>query len=454
MDVHEGEREISVRQVLSDQSLSAEARYEALFQYFLHGFVAFATPNCERVHYPGMASERGYQINGLEGFARTAPLLAAWIFSGRGTTVLDSYTGSSTDLVACLKRGILTGTDSASPAYWGSIANKDQRILEAADIARVLWLTRDHIWKDLTAAERKQIADWLLQVNVMAVWPNNWLQASVIVNYALNALGYGNARDDPRYDQFKANYLDHGWYFDKPLGVDFYNAWGITYDLLWIHLLQPDFDREFILAALAQSAWLTSHLIGPNGIPIVGRSVCYRTAISVPVIADTFIDGSAAGQGRGRRAMDVVWRYFVAHGSLRNGALTQGYFDNDPRFVDRYTGTGSCHLGLRSLVLALMQPRGTAFWTAPEVPLPVEVGDYRLDLPKLGWIVEGRQQTGEITITIPRNVQTVIQPEPYSMLIQWGERITRRPMRPKNITAKYGASVYSSLRPFPIIPSP
>jgi hypothetical protein len=34
--------------------------------------------------------------------------------------------------------------------------------------------------------------------------------------------------------------------------------------------------------------------------------------------------------------MDVVWRYFVAHGCLRNGTLTQGYFEPDPRFVDRY----------------------------------------------------------------------------------------------------------------------
>jgi hypothetical protein len=453
MSAREGAREQAVRQVVLDQSVSAEQRYEALFRYFLDGFVAHATPTFERVQYRGMASVHGYRINGLEGFARTAPLLAAWIHSGRGTIVSDSSSGVSVDLVACLRSGILAGTDRDSPVYWGRIGSKDQRIVEAADIARTLWLTRDFIWRDFTAAQRKQVADWLLQVNAKAVWPNNWLLFSVVVNSALAALGYDSARADPRYDQFKANYLDHGWYYDRPHGVDYYNAWGITYDLLWIHLLRPDFDRDFIRRAVAQSAWLTAHLIGPKGIPILGRSICYRTAISVPVIADAFIDGSAASLGRGRRALDVVWRYFVARGCLRNGALTQGYFGNDPRFVEPYLGPGSSHWGLRSLVLALMQAPGSDFWTVPEVPLPVEVGDYRLDLPKLGWIVTGRREPGEITIRLLANASSTIVPEPYTKRMRWAEWFARQPMRPRNMKAKYRASEYSSARPFPTVPS-
>ena len=451
MDAKEGPQERAVRQALSDTSANAEIRYELLFQYFLHGFITFATQDFERIHYPGMASVRGYRISGLEGFSRTAPLMAAWIYSGRATIITDRYDGSRIDLVKCLKKAMLAGTNPSSPTYWGTITNRDQRTVEAADIARVLWLTRDHIWKDFSAAERKQVADWLLQVNGVEVVPNNWQQLSVVVNFALNALGYERARDDPRYDQFKANYLGHGWYFDKPHGVDYYNAWGITYDLLWIHLLRPDFDRDFIRDALAQSASLTSHLIGPKGIPILGRSVCYRTAVPVPLIAVTFIDDSPITHGRARRAMDVIWRYFVAHDSLRNSTLTQGYFDNDPRFVERYIGAGSCHWGLRSLVLALMHAPATGFWTDPDAPLPVEVADYRLDLPELGWIVQGRKETGEITITIPHNAVSVIEPEPYSVLRQWIEKITRHPMRPANMDVKYNALEYSSLRPFPLL---
>jgi hypothetical protein len=451
MDAREGEREIFIRRRLLDQDVSAEARYETLFRYFLHGFAACATADGERVQYPGMASVMGYRVDGLIGFARTAPLLAAWAQSGRGTVVLDDDTGASIDLVDRLERGILAGTDPSSPAYWGEMRNCDQRIVEAADIARVLWLTRDLLWKEWTDDQRRQVADWLLQVNARPTHANNWLLFPVVVNCALGALGYQDARRDPRYDEFKGDYLDHGWYFDRPRGVDFYNAWGITYDLFWIHLLQPEFDRDFIRVALAQSAWLTSHLIAPNGIPILGRSVCYRTAVPVPVITDTFIDSAAATQGRGRRALDVVWRYFVANGSLRNGTLTQGYFGSDPRFVDAYTGPGSSHWGLRSLVLALMHGRGADFWTVPDVALPVETGDYRLDLPKLGWIVSGRHGIGEITIAIPRNRHTAISPEPCTMRMRWAEKIARQPMRPRNMAIKYDAAEYSSRRPFPIV---
>lgn len=450
MDDREGERELAIRRRLLDRDASAEARYEALLRYFLRGFAAYATPDRARVQYPGMASVMGYRLDGLIGFARTAPLLAAWVQSGRGAVVVDDDTGASIDLVDRLEQGILAGTDPASPAYWGEMHAHDQRIVEAADIARVLWLTRDLLWNEWTDNQRRQVAGWLLQVNAMATHRNNWLLFPVVVNCALSALGCQDARREPRYDQFKQDYLDHGWFFDRPRGVDFYNTWGITYDLFWIHLLQPEFDRDFIRAALTQSAWLTSHLIAPDGIPILGRSICYRTAVPVPVIADTFINGAATSQGLGRRALDVVWRYFVAHGSLRNGSLTQGYFDNDPRFVDPYTGPGSSHWGLRSLVLALMHGRGAAFWTAPEVALPVEVGDYRLDLPKLGWIVSGNRQSGEIAIAIPRNRHRAIPLEPCTMRMRWAERIARQPLRPRNLAIKYDAAIYSSLRPFPI----
>jgi hypothetical protein len=450
MDAREGGRELAIRRRLLDQDASAEARYEALFRYFLHGFAAWATADGARVQYPGMASTMGYRIDGLIGFARTAPLLAAWIHSGRGAVVRDDETGVRIDLIALLEKGILAGTDPASAAYWGKMRDFDQQIVEAADIARVLWLTRDQLWNNWTDDRRRQVADWLLQVNARRTHANNWLLFPVVVNCALSALKYQDARRDPRYDQFKEDYLDHGWFFDRPRGVDFYNAWGIGYDLFWIDLLQPELDRDFIRAGLAQSAWLTSHLIAPNGIPILGRSICYRTAIPVPVIADTFIDGAAASQGRGRRALDAVWRYFVANGSLRNGALTQGYFGNDPRFIDLYTGPGSSHWGLRSLVLALMHPRGADFWTVPDAALPVEAGDYRLDLPKLGWIVSGHRETGEITIAIPRNQQTAIAPEPWTMRMRWAERIARQPVRPRNMAIKYETAEYSSLRPFPL----
>jgi hypothetical protein len=149
------------------------------------------------------------------------------------------------------------------------------------------------------------------------------------------------------------------------------------------------------------------------------------------------------------RGLDVVWRYFVANGSLRDGALTQGYFKADPRLLDRYSGSGSCHWGLRSLVLAFMHPAGDQFWSAPQEPLPVEESDYRLDLAKLGWMVEGRRASGEIIITIPQNYADVSTIDEYSWATRVKESFVRKPLRPGNHEVKYESRHYSSAAPFP-----
>jgi hypothetical protein len=98
--------------------------------------------------------------------------------------------------------------------------------VEAADIARVLWLTREQIWIKCSSAEQHQIAAWLLGVNTAVTPDNNWLLFPVIVNFVLDALGYVNvAQTAPYrpsgYDQFKKDYLERGWFFDRPEGVDY-----------------------------------------------------------------------------------------------------------------------------------------------------------------------------------------------------------------------------------------
>src|SRR5262249_4939585 len=53
----------------------------------------------------------GYSMSGLEGFARTAPLFAAWLYSGRRQEIIDEQTGKSYDIVTILQQGLLAGTD-------------------------------------------------------------------------------------------------------------------------------------------------------------------------------------------------------------------------------------------------------------------------------------------------------------------------------------------------------
>lgn len=450
-----GPEEAQVRRLLLSNE-PVERRYAGLFEYFLDGFVRHATPGFARVQYGGIGSWSGYEVDGLEGFARTAPLLAAWIYSGRGTVVSGFADGRSRDLVAMLRAGILAGVDPRSGQYWGDIQDSDQRVVEAADIARVLWLTRASIWDKLADPQKRMIRAWLLAAARARTQHNNWMLFPVFVSVVLESLDSESMPPDLTtqahltFQDYRQYYLEAGWFFDRPRGVDFYNTWGIAYELFWIHTVDPTFEPDFIPAALEQSAHLTQYLVSPHGIPIMGRSICYRTAVPVPLLAATFLPSGQLPAGRALRGLDVVWRYFVAHDGLRDGALTQGYFTADPRLLDQYSGTGSCQWGLRSLVLAFMHPAGDGFWAAPQQPLPVEEADFRLALAKLGWTVEGRRAGGDITITIAKNPADVNTIEKYSWKMQAEEMLLRVPRRPENQRAKYGSRHYSSASPFPL----
>jgi hypothetical protein len=442
------DREVSQRFLAT--GLPDGDRYEALFGYFLHGFIANAAPDWSLIHYPGLPSLRGYAVSGLEGFARTAPMFGAWIYSGRSPLVTDPQTGKVIDLVSILRSGILAGVDPSSPGYWGRMSDNDQRIVEAADIARLLWLTRREIWFKLDNKEKSKIASWLLQVDSVKITTRNtWILFPVTVHAFFGNVGFASAGNYENYFEFKRNYLERGWFRDGPTGeIDYYNAWGIPYELYWIHLMDPHIDAAFMAGALNASGDLTAHLVSPAGLPMMGRSICYRTAVPSAVIAASFLSPSSISPGLARRAMDVTWRYFVGRGVLRDGTLTMGYTETDPRIVDYYSGPGSCHWGLRSLTLAYMAEPSAPFWITPYAPLPVEIHDYQVDLPKIGWIVRGDSVSKNIRIMIPSNHDQSVKVRQYWEYNKLFEMIFRRVSRPENFDLKYRLSEYDAIPPF------
>lgn len=426
-----------------------EDRYRLLFYYFVRGFLSNAGQGMSAVNYPGLPSTRGYAVDGLKGFARTAPLIGAWISSGRTNWVFDPKTKLRVDLVELLRQGVLNGTDPTADGYWGRMIDGDPRIVEAADIARLLWLTREQIWFRLSRAEKDQVIKWLSQVNeVKTERNNNWLLFAVTVNAFLKNVGEPHTDRRDNYLIFKDNYLGNGWFRDGPRGkVDYYNTWGISYELFWISRLDPSLDHTFIKDVLVKSARLTSHLISPIGIPIIGRSICYRTAVPSVILAGSVVSPFDVQPGLARRALDVTWRHFVSRDILRQGTITMGYYETDPRFVDWYTGAGSCHWALRSLTLAYMLETEHPFWTDAPKPLPVELGDFNIVLPRLSWTIVGRHSDQNITVLVGTNSAREAHPQAYSRWDKLLEGLTHRPRRPGNYRVKYGLKEYSAASP-------
>ena len=87
---------------------------------------------------------------------------------------------------------------------------------------------------------------------------------------------------------------------------------------------------------------------------------------------------------------------------------------------------------------------------APEEPLPIEVADYRLELTRFGWIVEGQHTSGDITITVLKNREDVNSIDDYSWKMKLKEFFLRMPERPGNYEIKYDSRHYSSSAPFPL----
>lgn len=425
--------------------------YERLFAYFLEGFIVRRSALGASARYRGMFSYNGPRMDRLEGFSRIAPMLAAWLHGGRPTRV-EVAGGGTRDLVEILSSGILAGTDPASREYWGDTKHWGQSIVEAADLALVLWLTRNDLWERLGAAERAAIGRWLRQVNGKRIPNNNWHLFVAQVNAVLRALG--EEHDAPElashYAHAKGFYAGSGWFRDGDMrgrpSFDYYNAWGFHYHLQWLRRILPALDPGFIDDSLEQFCASYKYFFAPEGFPIMGRSACYRMAAPVPLVFAQESHPHVVSAGEARRAVDVTWQYFVRRGAVRDGSVTQGYFDSDPRLLEDYSGPASCLWSLRSLVAAFALPEDSAFWTATPAPLPVETGDFELTLPEPGWVIVGNRGTGSIVIRTAHANDPPLQR--HKLVDRIVEQLTRKPRRPKNHEAKYCRSQYDSAAPF------
>ena len=102
--------------------------YEQLFIYFLEGYYFYKSQSGALVNYPGLPSKHERLVDQMEGFTRIAPLIGAWLYSGR-SPIATLLNGKSVDLAVLLKKAIIAGTSPESEEYWGQMKNKDQRIV-------------------------------------------------------------------------------------------------------------------------------------------------------------------------------------------------------------------------------------------------------------------------------------------------------------------------------------
>ncbi len=426
-------------------------RYAALFAYLVTGLHHYGSPDHAYVYYPGASNGQSAQLNALEGFCRSLPMIAAWVSSGR-PAVITGCDGTHIDLVQLVQMGVLAGTDPRSGSFWGCIRDYDQRMVEAADVALALWLLRDHLWSRLDTPECEQVCSWLAGASGKAVYDNNWHLFPVVIEHVLSALGQHTDKTTAlgHYQRFKSFYAGDGWFSDGQKGqFDYYNAWGMHYPLYWINQIAPTFDPEFIDGSLNDFVATYKYFFSPQGLPILGRSVCYRMAAPAPLVAAAARRLGSITSGMARRALDCVWEYFISRGALQHGTITQGYWGKDLRLLDNYSGPGSGLWSTRSLAVAFYLSPEAPFWAMPLESLPIETQDYRVPLPGPGWEISGCQATQEVCI----NTQNPVDPHADSargvsvLRSLLSDRLGLPARRPSRLRP-YGRRTYSSLTPF------
>jgi hypothetical protein len=431
---------------LAASNATAAADYDALVGHFAAGVRAYRSPRSAHVVYPGIPGTRGLTVEGLEGFARSAPLLAAWALH-RGARIPLSD-GTSFDTVAHLHAGLAAGSDPDGPEFWGWPEDLDQRIVEAADVAVTLWLL-DEAGAPLARPARARLLDWLAAHLGRATYGGNWHLFPLLIGAALAREGrppHPILAEHAR--ELSAMQLPDGWFTEGHGGIpDLYNAWQMHHHGPLLARIAGAEAPAFLEPALREFAPGYLHFFAPRGFPLWGRSLPYRFAVAAPVVLAAGLDPPAVPPAAARRALDVTWRAFAAEGGIAGGTVTQGPLGRARHeLMENYCGRASALWSLRSLVAAYLLPPEHPFWRGPTEPLPVERGDFALRLEGPALTVRGEAATGRVTLAFDAAAGAPVAPplERHGPLRRLAEALLRRPLRPDNYARKYHAAAYDS----------
>ncbi|MEJ6002458.1 DUF2264 domain-containing protein [Paucibacter soli] len=353
----------------ADLGDDASALSDELVAYFWAAQRHYSVRGGTLAYYPGHPSIYGARNDAIEGVSRLMPVWAAYVTSPGAAPRLAAQ------MRAHLRQTLALAFDPHSSDYWGQIGDRSTLICEAADVALALWLLRDDLWATLDGAKRELLLAWLRQAVGRETADNNWHLFVVLIDAVLAELDpqhrFSSAARLTRIREFARS---DGCFVDGPKGdVDFYNAWGFHYPLFWLRQM-PVTARlaGFGAAALREFCDWYQCLFTPTGLPLFGRSLCYRFAASTPLLACALEAPEVVAPGVAKRAYLLNWRYFIAEGGLAAGRPTQGVFADDLRWLDAYSGPASSLWGTRSLVSFLYAKRTLDWASVPMVRLPAE----------------------------------------------------------------------------------
>ena len=360
--------------------------------HWLHQVRRFSSPEGAMTRLPGRVTADGVRRESMETVGRSF-LLAAPRIAGNDDA-------ASEDHLAWYARALLAGTRPGGDESWPMgvacrtpLSGVTNSLVEAANIAFGLHITRDKLWSRLARAEQRQLAEWLLHHARLEAWQSNWQLFPAMAEGFLRSVGEDVSGTTGRRNiaRVESWYLGDGWYTDGPEhAIDYYNAWAIhPYLWAWYRMTNTEgtAEGERHLERLSEFVASFSRFVAPDGSMLhIGRSLTYRTAALAGLWCAEVSGVNPLSPGATRRLASGVLARFTAKGVGVDGPLSLGWYRPFEPMCQDYSGFGSPYLaGIGFLGLAL--PADADVWTASEEPQPTEVATFTEGMPTTGWVL-------------------------------------------------------------------
>ncbi|KAK7419273.1 hypothetical protein QQX98_003425 [Neonectria punicea] len=354
-------------------------------------------------------------------------------------------------------RGLVAGVDSENPDFWGDVGPFDQRMVEMEAIAFALLAAPTITVSMLTETSKKNLENWLIQINHHAMPQNNWRWFRILVNLALSkVLGTPESELKQRTDEDFAIldqfYLGEGWSSDGMWGddrkqADYYpGSFSIQFaQLLYVCFAEGDEERvqRYRTQAQAFSATFWRYFAVDGAAIPYGRSLTYRFAFAafwaVAALANIQLPAPMDSPGAIKGMLLRHLRWWAHHPDIFNsdGTLNVGFTYPNMYLSEDYNSSQSVYWCLKSFVV-LCLPEGHEFWTCQEKPHPMSA-------PRLEKPLES-QSFDLVQVNWPPRHILCNSPE-HHFLLSSGQMTTKSF---KAREAKYGKLAYSSAFAFSV----
>lgn len=296
--------------------------------------------------------------------------MEAWSRSLLGLAFMGGDAGSA--IWQSRRERLARGVDPDAADGWGLPTDRDQRIVELAEIALALCLAPVQLWEPLPDEAKGRLLDYLRAGFGCEVPDNNWLWFRVAIGVALERLGASPERGRMQVDldRLESYATERGWYRDGPGGpCDYYNAWGFHFYALLYTRLDPKAEAARCARLQSRAASFAReyrHWFAPNGAPLAqGRSLSYRFGAAAfwGVLAWAEVDALPPGELKGMVLRHLRWW----KARVAAGPLAIGYSYPNPGVGEFYASPGSSYAAAKGFA-ALLMPASHAFWSRAELP--------------------------------------------------------------------------------------